>query len=140
MVYTTDPAKAGVTVPYGTPVDIYLALIPIPVPGNVGASCAKQRGSPPGTTTTSCAGSPSARFVVSPWSSGAVTTSIHLKTSSRAMLDHLGRVADEVLGAGNWSVDRHMRQIPDHFHAHARDPHWWMRRFGGGNFSPMPRT
>jgi len=24
-----------------------------------------------------------------------------------------------------------MRQIPDHFHAHARDPHWWSRRFGG---------
>ena len=48
--------------------------------------------------------------------------------------------ADEVLGEGNWSVDRHMRQIPDHFHAHARDPHWWMRRFGGGNFRPIPRT
>jgi hypothetical protein len=56
------------------------------------------------------------------------------------MLEHLGRVADEVLGEGNWSVDRHMRQIPDHFHAHARDPHWWMRRFGGGNFRPIPRT
>ncbi len=56
------------------------------------------------------------------------------------MLGHLARVADQVLGEGNWSVDRHMRQIPDHFHAHARDPHWWMRRFGGGNFRPIPRT
>ena len=28
-------------------------------------------------------------------------------------------------------VDAVMRQIPDHFHAHARDPHWWSRRFGG---------
>ena len=47
------------------------------------------------------------------------------------MLDALGRAADEVLGAGRWSVDRTMRQIPDHFHAHARDPDWWLRRFGG---------
>jgi len=46
------------------------------------------------------------------------------------MLAQLGRVADEVLGAGTWSVDAVMRQIPDHFHAHARDPGWWMRRFG----------
>jgi hypothetical protein len=49
-----------------------------------------------------------------------------------SMLESLGRIADEVLGAGNWSLDTHMRQIPDHFHAHARDPHWWTRRFGGG--------
>jgi hypothetical protein len=48
------------------------------------------------------------------------------------MLTSLGRVADEVLGEGNWSLDTHMRQIPDHFHAHARDPDWWTRRFGGG--------
>jgi hypothetical protein len=47
-----------------------------------------------------------------------------------AMLGHLGRVADEVLGEDNWSVDSVMRQIPDHFHAHARDPGWWWRRFG----------
>ena len=39
-------------------------------------------------------------------------------------------VADARLGPGHWSVDRVMRQIPDHFHAHARDPHWWFRRFG----------
>jgi hypothetical protein len=52
------------------------------------------------------------------------------------MLEQLAKVADEVLGAGNWSVDRHMRQIPDHFHAHARDPHWFTRRFGGGR--PLP--
>ena len=41
-------------------------------------------------------------------------------------LDHmiaaLGKAADEVLGVGVWSVDAVMRQIPDHFHAHARDP------------------
>jgi len=46
------------------------------------------------------------------------------------MMAHLGRVADDVLGAETWSVDAVMRQIPDHFHAHARDPGWWMRRFG----------
>ena len=44
------------------------------------------------------------------------------------MLEALGRAADEVLGEGRWSVDRTMRQIPDHFHAHARDPDWWFRR------------
>jgi hypothetical protein len=51
-----------------------------------------------------------------------------------ADLDHmrteLGRVADEVLGVGGWSYDGVMRQIPDHFHCHARDPNWWARRFG----------
>jgi hypothetical protein len=48
-----------------------------------------------------------------------------------SMMSQLGRIADEVLGEGNWYFDTHMRQIPDHFHAHARDPHWWTRRFGG---------
>jgi len=47
------------------------------------------------------------------------------------MLGHLQRVADARFGAGEYKVDRVMRQIPDHFHAHARDPNWWMRRFGG---------
>jgi hypothetical protein len=44
------------------------------------------------------------------------------------MIDQLSRVADEVLGRGSWHLDAVMRQIPDHFHAHARDPEWWMRR------------
>ena len=48
------------------------------------------------------------------------------------MLEALGRVADEVLGAGGWSLDAVMRQIPDHFHAHARDPGRRLRRFGSG--------
>jgi hypothetical protein len=47
------------------------------------------------------------------------------------MRNELGRVADEVLGPGGWSYDGVMRQIPDHFHCHARDPNWWARRFGG---------
>jgi hypothetical protein len=46
------------------------------------------------------------------------------------MLARLGSVADERLGVDGWSFDRVMRQIPDHFHAHARDPNWWFRRFG----------
>jgi len=45
------------------------------------------------------------------------------------MLARLAEVADGRFGAGGWSVDRVMRQIPDHFHAHGRDPHWWSRRF-----------
>jgi hypothetical protein len=47
------------------------------------------------------------------------------------MLAQLERVATERFGAGEFSIDRTMRQIPDHFHAHARDRHWWSRRFGG---------
>lgn len=50
-------------------------------------------------------------------------------------LDHmilqLERVATELFGQGGFALDRVMRQIPDHFHAHARDPNWWFRRFGG---------
>ncbi len=32
----------------------------------------------------------------------------------------LASVADEVLGGGSWYLDDHMRNIPDHYHAHAR--------------------
>lgn len=55
------------------------------------------------------------------------------------MLGHLGRVADDILGAGTWSFDTVMRQIPDHFHAHARDPGWWARRIAGGGLPPLRR-
>jgi hypothetical protein len=55
---------------------------------------------------------------------------------TESMLACLARVADEVLGVGHWSFDRVMRQIPDHFHAHARDPDWWFRRFGARLRSP----
>jgi hypothetical protein len=44
------------------------------------------------------------------------------------MIGELTKVADAVLGPAGWSVDPVMRQIPDHFHAHARDPNWWERR------------
>jgi hypothetical protein len=47
------------------------------------------------------------------------------------MVGELSRVATDRFGEGGFSIDRVMRQIPDHFHAHARDPNWWSRRFGG---------
>jgi hypothetical protein len=47
------------------------------------------------------------------------------------VVDHLlavlDRVATERIGDGNYSVDRVMRQVPDHFHAHARDLRRWRR-------------
>ncbi|HET6793199.1 MAG TPA: hypothetical protein VFH45_02080 [Acidimicrobiales bacterium] len=45
------------------------------------------------------------------------------------MIAHLERVATDLYGEGNFHLDRVMRQIPDHFHAHARDTGWWRRRF-----------
>ena len=36
-------------------------------------------------------------------------------------------VADAEFGDGNWSYDDHMRNIPDHYHAHARPPYFWRR-------------
>jgi hypothetical protein len=44
------------------------------------------------------------------------------------MLAVLERVGREQLGA-DATVDRVMRQVPDHFHAHARDPNRWSRQF-----------
>lgn len=38
------------------------------------------------------------------------------------MHGYLTVVADEVLGEGIWRIDDHMRNIPDHYHAHARPP------------------
>ena len=45
------------------------------------------------------------------------------------MIGQLTAVATARFGEGGFSVDKVMRQIPDHFHAHARDPNWWSRRF-----------
>lgn len=47
------------------------------------------------------------------------------------MLSRLHEVATARFGVDGYSIDGVMRQIPDHFHAHARDPGWWLRRFGG---------
>ena len=40
------------------------------------------------------------------------------------MLARLSEVAAERLGDGAFRIDPVMRRIPDHFHAHARDPNW----------------
>lgn len=43
------------------------------------------------------------------------------------MLARLNEVGEEFLGNEKgvvWFIDRHMRQIPDHFHAHARIDRW----------------
>ena len=39
----------------------------------------------------------------------------------------LTTVADKAFGDDNWSYDDHMRNIPDHYHAHARPPYFWRR-------------
>ena len=48
---------------------------------------------------------------------------------SEHMLRELSRVATEKFGVDEFSIDGVMRQIPTHFHAHARDKHWWSRRY-----------
>jgi hypothetical protein len=48
------------------------------------------------------------------------------------MIDELERVATARFGPEGFSIDRVMRQMPHHFHAHARDPQWWIRRFASG--------
>jgi len=42
----------------------------------------------------------------------------------------LALIADRELGEGNWAIDDHMRNIPDHYHAHARPPYFWRRGQG----------
>ena len=41
------------------------------------------------------------------------------------MVQHLERVAADQYGGDGFRIDRVMRQIPDHFHAHARDVRRW---------------
>lgn len=45
------------------------------------------------------------------------------------MIGELTRVAEQIFSGASFNIDRVMRQIPDHFHAHARDEGWWWRRF-----------
>lgn len=40
----------------------------------------------------------------------------------------LGAAGDARFGEGNWQPDANMRQIPTHFHAHARDRDWFAQR------------
>jgi hypothetical protein len=54
---------------------------------------------------------------------------------SNHLINVLSAVADQRFGEGRWSLDRVMRQVPDHFHAHARDESWWEKRWS----RPMSR-
>lgn len=45
------------------------------------------------------------------------------------LLGLLSRAAVERFGQTGWTVDREMRQVPGHFHAHARDTGWWEKRW-----------
>ena len=51
------------------------------------------------------------------------------------MMARLAEAGAVRFGAGEWSIDREMRQIPDHFHAHCRDPQWHRQRMS----RPMSR-
>ncbi len=46
------------------------------------------------------------------------------------MMAQLERVGAQCFGPDGYSIDRVMRQIPDHFHAHARDRNRWKRHLG----------
>lgn len=54
-----------------------------------------------------------------------------------AMLSALERVAEREIGVGAYRIDAVMRQIPDHFHAHARrvSPHFPSLSVGRGPFT-----
>ncbi len=45
------------------------------------------------------------------------------------MIAALTAAAQTRFGIEPFSVDRDMRTIPDHWHAHARDEQWWPLRF-----------
>ena len=45
----------------------------------------------------------------------------------RRLIAALSAVADGTFGPGHWTLDDHMRNIPDHYHAHARPPFSAMR-------------
>ncbi|NNE72800.1 MAG: hypothetical protein HKN26_03985 [Acidimicrobiales bacterium] len=44
------------------------------------------------------------------------------------MLACLTRVGEQRFGAEAFTIDREMRQIPTHFHAHCRDAEWFRLR------------
>jgi len=58
------------------------------------------------------------------WVQHDPTPSAEIKADLHAKL---AAVADPLFGEGGWKVDDHMRNIPDHYHAHARPPQFWLR-------------
>lgn len=53
---------------------------------------------------------------------------------SEVLRRELGRIADEKY-PGGWFFDDHMRQIPEHYHVHARPYPSWAPRPRGGSAS-----
>ena len=54
-----------------------------------------------------------------------------MKAAGAVACPHCGSTETEEIsrfGSTPWQIDRTMRQVPDHFHAHARDEGWWGRR------------
>jgi len=45
------------------------------------------------------------------------------------MLERLEKAGTQRFGKGNGRIDRTMRQVPEHFHAHLRDAQWLSRRW-----------
>lgn len=45
------------------------------------------------------------------------------------LLALLTEAANQRFGEFGWTIDREMRQVPSHYHAHARDGDWWRRRW-----------
>jgi hypothetical protein len=58
----------------------------------------------------------------------------HGAAPSTEVLEHLTaklrEVADARFGPEGYRIDDHMRNIPDHYHAHARDHAFWERFYG----------
>jgi hypothetical protein len=48
----------------------------------------------------------------------------------RHLHEALAEVANGEFVDTTWSIDDHMRNIPDHYHAHARPPYFWRRHQG----------
>ncbi|NOX31088.1 MAG: hypothetical protein GXP35_13725 [Actinobacteria bacterium] len=52
---------------------------------------------------------------------------------SAEQIDHMVTMLEDAatarFGSGEFTIDRHMRQMPWHFHAHARHPEWLTRRW-----------
>jgi len=46
--------------------------------------------------------------------------------------ERLREVADLRFGPDGYRIDDHMRNIPDHYHAHARDHEFWTRFYARG--------
>ena len=62
------------------------------------------------------------------WRDHDAAPSLEVKARLHAAL---AAVANAEFGEGKWSVDDHMRNIPDHYHAHARPPYSWRRGQAG---------